>query len=163
VREQTETVAGSSWIRLALTALAFASIPCAAAGQAAPPIQFEGRIDALTGSAWALHAGLGATAPLGTYVRYGVIAGLGGGATGLSGRTDFLARFTLDPFRDKRWAPYGAGGVSAVFGESSRTSLLLVLGIEGPARRGLAPAIELGFGGGVRAGVVLRQAFPRRR
>ena len=105
----------------------------------------------------------GASAPLGTYVRFGAVGGIGGGASGLSGRTDLLARFTLDPFRASRWAPYATGGVSAVYGEDSRTSLLLLLGIEGPARGGLAPAIEFGFGGGFRVGVALRQAFPRRR
>lgn len=133
------------------------------AAQTAPPVQFEARADALTGSDWALHAGLGVTAPLGTYVRFGAVGGIGGGANGLSGRTDLIARFTLDPFRAKRWAPYGTGGVSAVYGEDSRINLLLTMGIEGPARGGLAPAIEFGFGGGFRAGVALRQAFPRRR
>lgn len=148
---------------LALAALALAASPSVAATQAAPPVQFEGRVDALTGSDWALHAGAGVTAPLGTYVRFGAVAGIGGGANGLSGRTDLIARFTLDPFRAKRWAPYGTGGVSAVYGENSRTGLLLLMGLEGPARGGLAPAIEFGFGGGFRAGVALRQAFPRRR
>lgn len=143
--------------------MALASGPAAAGAQAAPPIQFEGRVDALTGRDWAVHAGLGVTAPLGTYVRFGAVGGIGGGANGLSGRTDLIARFTFDPFREKRWAPYGTGGVSAVYGEDSRVSLLLLAGIEGPARSGVAPAIEFGFGGGFRAGVILRQAFPRRR
>ncbi len=153
----------SSSVRLALAALALLSSASAAAAQAAPPVQFEGRVDALTGGDWAIHAGIGASAPLGTYVRFGAVGGIGGGASGLSGRTDLLARFTLDPFRASRWAPYATGGVSAVYGEDSRTSLLLLLGIEGPARGGLAPAIEFGFGGGFRVGVALRQAFPRRR
>ena len=150
-------------MRLALTALMLFSAASAAAAQAAPRVQLEGRVDALTGGDWAVHAGIGATAPLGTYVRFGAVAGIGGGASGLSGRTDLLARFTLDPFRASRWAPYATGGVSALFGEDSRTSILLLLGVEGPPRRGLAPAIEFGFGGGFRAGVALRQAFPRRR
>lgn len=150
-------------MRLALAALTLLSSASAAAAQAAPPVQFEGRVDALTGGDWAIHAGIGASAPLGTYVRFGAVGGIGGGASGLSGRTDLLARFTLDPFRASRWAPYATGGVSAVYGEDSRTSLLLLLGIEGPARGGLAPAIEFGFGGGFRVGVALRQAFPRRR
>jgi hypothetical protein len=156
-------VPDSSSVRLALAALTLLSSASAAAAQAAPPVQFEGRVDALTGGDWAIHAGIGASAPLGTYVRFGAVGGIGGGASGLSGRTDLLARFTLDPFRASRWAPYATGGVSAVYGEDSRTSLLLLLGIEGPARGGLAPAIEFGFGGGFRAGVALRQAFPRRR
>ena len=148
---------------LALAALLLASSGSVATAQAAAPVQFEGRVDALTGGDWAVHAGFGVTAPLGTYVRFGTVGGIGGGANGLSGRTDLIARFTLDPFRTKRWAPYGTGGVSAFYGESSRTSLLLLMGLEGPPRGGLAPAIEFGFGGGFRAGVALRQAFPRRR
>lgn len=159
-------MSGSSSRRLALAALAalaLTSSASVAAAQAAPRAQFEGRVDALTGSDWALHAGIGATAPLGTYVRFGAVAAIGGGANGPGGRTDLIARFTLDPFRAKRWAPYATGGVSAVYGESSRTSLLLLLGVEGPARGRLAPAIEFGFGGGFRAGAALRQAFPRRR
>lgn len=156
-------MSGSSSIRLALVALALASSASAPAAQAAPPVQFEGRVDALTGSDWMLHAGAGVTAPLGTYVRFGAVGGIGGGANGLSGRTDLIARFTLDPFRVKRWAPYATGGVSAVYSDNSRASILLLLGIEGPERGGLAPAIEFGFGGGFRAGVVLRQAFLRRR
>lgn len=160
---QAGKVPDSDRVRVALTALMLFSFASAAAGQTAPPVQLEGRVDALTGGDWAVHAGIGATAPLGTYVRFGAAAGIGGGASGVSGRTDFLARFTLDPFRASRWAPYVTGGVSAVYGEDSRTSLLLLVGVEGPARGRMAPAIEFGFGGGFRAGLALRQAFPRRR
>lgn len=156
-------MAASSSIRLALAALALGSAPAMATAQAAPAAQFEARADVLTGSDWAVHAGLGVTTPLGTYVRFGAVGGIGGGAHGVSGRTDLIARFTFDPFREKRWAPYGTGGVSAVYGEDSRVSLLLLAGFEGPPRRGVAPAIEFGFGAGFRAGVALRQAFPRRR
>lgn len=147
----------------ALAALVLVGAPAGAAAQQAPPLQFEIRLDAITGDAWAIHAGLGVTAPLGTYVRFGVAGGLGGGADGMSGRTDLIARFTLDPFREKRWAPYGVGGVSARYGGESRTYLVLMAGFEGPMLGGVAPAIEAGFGGSFRAGVILRQAFPRRR
>lgn len=137
--------------------------PAAAAAQNTPPVQAEARIDAIAGDAWAIHAGLGVTAPLGTYARFGIVGGLGGGAGGISGRTDLIARFTLDPFRERRWAPYGAGGVSARYGEGSATYIILLAGVEGPVRGGLTPAIEFGFGGSFRAGVVLRQSFARRR
>lgn len=146
-----------------LAAVTLGGTPIAVAAQAPPPLQMEVRLDALTGSQWAVHAGFGITAPLGTYARYGVVGGLGAGAGGVSGRTDLTARFTLDPFREKRWAPYGVGGVSARYGEPSRAYLVLMAGIEGPAMGRVAPAIEAGFGGGFRAGVILRQAFPRRR
>lgn len=129
----------------------------------APPLQLEARVDAFTGDAWAIQGGLGITAPLGTYVRFGVVGGIGPGADGLSGRTDLIARFTLDPFRNKRWAPYGVGGVSARFGGRSRTNIVLMAGVEGPPMGRFAPAIEAGFGGSFRAGFALRQAFPGRR
>lgn len=135
----------------------------AATAQSAPPVLWEARLDAFTGNAWAIHGGLGVTAPLGTYVRFGVVGGIGAGAGGVSGRTDLIARFTFDPFREKRWAPYGVFGLSGRYGEGSGANLILMGGVEGPARRGVAPAIEAGFGGGARVGVVLRQAYPRRR
>lgn len=117
----------------------------------------------MTGRDWAVHAGLGVSAPLGTYVRAGVVSALGAGDSGFSGRTDLFARFTLDPFRDRRWAPYGVGGVSARYGGVSKTSLILMAGVEGPPMGRVATAIEAGFGGSFRLGVVLRQAFARRR
>ncbi|MGI8619997.1 MAG: hypothetical protein ACR2L6_13055 [Gemmatimonadaceae bacterium] len=155
-------ISSSTARAVAALALALACAPPGAA-QSAARLQPELRLDALTGDPWAVHAGLGVTAPLGTYVRVGVVQGAGGGEGGFSGRTDLVARFTFDPFRDRRWAPYAAGGVSARYGRESRTDLVLLAGAEGPARRGLAPAVEFGFGGGFRAGVILRRAFPRRR
>lgn len=150
--------------RAALGALVATLLAGAQAGaQDAPRLQPEARLDVMTGPAWAVHAGLGVTAPLGTYVRFGVVGGIGPGAGGMTGRGDLIARFTLDPFRERRWAPYGAGGVSARFGDGSRNYLLLLAGVEGPARRGIAPAFELGVGGGFRAGVILRRALARRR
>lgn len=134
-----------------------------APAQGTPAYQAEVRLDAFVDER-AIHAGLGVTAPLGTYVRYGVVGGLGGGSLGVSGRTDLIARFTLDPFREKRWAPYGVGGVSVRYGGSSTpANLVLLAGIEGPPMGRVAPAIEAGFGGSFRAGIALRQAFPRRR
>lgn len=150
--------------RPALAALTAAMIAVADAGaQKAPRLLEEGRLDAFAGEPWAVHAGLGATAPLGTYVRFGPVVALGTGAGGVSGRADLVARFTLDPFRERRWAPYAAGGVSWRFGEGARNALMLLAGMEGPARRGFAPAVELGLGGGFRAGVILRRAVPGRR
>lgn len=147
---------------IALGAISVIAAPGVAA-QAAPPLQSEVRIDAITGSDWAVQAGYGVTIPLGTYVRLGLVGGLGSGAGGLSGRTDLIARFTLDPFRDRRWAPYAVGGASALYGGASRAYIVLMGGVEGPAIGRVAPAIEAGLGGSFRVGVILRQAFPGRR
>lgn len=134
-----------------------------AGAQDSAPVQYETRLDAIMGSQWAVHAGLGVSMPLGTYVRYGAVAGIGAGADGLSGRTDLIARFTLDPFRERRWAPYAVLGVSGRFGGRPRQDVLLLAGAEGPTLGKVAPAIEVGFGGGIRAALVLRQSFLRRR
>jgi hypothetical protein len=46
---------------------------------------------------------------------------------------------------------------------SARGYLLAVVGVEGRRRGAWAPSVELGFGGGVRLGVVLRRARPDAR
>lgn len=143
--------------------LAFLAPLSRAQSQDAPRTQVEARIDGFTGDDWAVHAGVGISAPLGTYVRFGPVAGVGTGAHGVSSRIDLVARFTLDPFREKPWAPFAVGGISARFDDSSRQYLVLMAGIEGPVRRGWATALEFGFGGAFRAGVALRQATPKRR
>ena len=137
--------------------------PALSETQQAPPVQLEARLDAFTGDQWAVHAGAGVTRPLGTYVRFGIVGGVGAGADGFSGRADLIARFALDPFRERRWAPYAVGGISARFDDSSRQFLLLMAGLEGPVRGGFVPAVEFGFGGSLRFGLALRQGVPRRR
>ena len=97
---------------------------------------------------------------------------------GPSARADLMARFLLDPFREARWGPYAGAGLSVRAEEErhvgdgdvakervrSRGFLLLALGVEGPELgNGVMPALELGFGGGTRLGLVLRQARPGRR
>jgi hypothetical protein len=78
---------------------------------------------------------------------------------------DAVARFLLDPFAEHRWGPYAGGGVSVRFDahERGRSYLLLLLGIEGAPGPGIVPAVELGVGGGWRAGVVLRRGREDRR
>lgn len=96
---------------------------------------------------------------------------MGAGADGLEARTDLISRFSLDPFRQSRWAPYGAAGLSGRFRPAkaggSRGYLLLVLGVEGPLaagkRTGWVPAIEAGLGGGARIAFVLRRGIADRR
>jgi hypothetical protein len=132
-------------------------------------MQPEARIDFIDARASAAHIGLGISIPANTYVRVGVVGALGqawrkGEATG-GGRIDGLVRFVVDPLREFRWAPYAAGGISAMYdgAEDWRGVLVGVLGVEGPAGGGVVPAIEAGFGGGVRVGVALRRAMRGRR
>jgi hypothetical protein len=123
-------------------------------------LQMEGRLDAIIARSTGVEAGLGVSVPSGIYVRSGLVAGIGAGRHGLEGRTDLFSRFSLDPFRQSRWAPYGGAGISGAY-------LLVFLGVEGPLAlgrtSGIVPAFELGLGGGARVGVVLRRGLNARR
>jgi hypothetical protein len=125
----------------------------------------EVRLDGIIARVSAIHLGAGFTFAAGTYVRTGVVAGVGFTRNGLSGRIDGLARFHFDPFRQSRWAPYGGGGISGRFDsdEKGRAYLLLLLGMDGPVYGGATPSFELGLGGGARIGVILRRAAVERR
>lgn len=125
----------------------------------------EGRLDAIASRTPAIHAGIGVTTRLGTYLRSGMVAGVGASRDGLSGRIDLVNRFHLDPFRESRWAPYAGGGLSARFdeGHRARTYLLLTIGVDGPVRRGLTTSVEAGLGGGGRLGIAIRRAAAERR
>ena len=135
------------------------------------PLQMEGRIDAIVAHTTGFEAGLGLSVPAGIYLRSGLVAGIGVGRHGVEGRTDLIARFSLDPFRQSRWAPYGGGGISGRYrsnlDEGSRAFVLVFLGVEGPLplgqTSGLVPAFELGLGGGARFAVILRRGINARR
>jgi hypothetical protein len=129
-----------------------------------PPVQFELRADLLGGPPAGMQAGLGANVAAGYYVRLGVDAAAGGsmhdGDAVASGRVDVTARYLLDPFREFKWGPYFGGGFTAQWDRRAvrRGDLLLLAGLEGPARAGWRTAFEVGLGGGARLGVVLRRA-----
>jgi hypothetical protein len=123
----------------------------------------ELRVDVLGGRQTSVQLGAGAQIPVGPYVRVGAIAGVGApvtsGSSGAVGRLDVLARFLIDPFRQARWGLSAGGGVSlrAEARDRVRPNLLLVLDLEGPrSSRGFSPALQLGVGGGVRAGIGFR-------
>ena len=135
----------------------------------APRLQPEVRADFIDARAPAAHIGVGLSVPASTYVRLGIVAGAGqawrnGDATA-AGRVDGLVRFVVDPLREFRWAPYGAGGIGAMYDGSDewRAVLVGVLGVEGPATGRVVPAVEVGFGGGARFSVVIRRAMRGRR
>lgn len=134
-------------------------------------LQSEARLDAIFARSSAVHSAFGFTVPAGIYVRSGLIAGIGAGRHGVEGRSDLIARFSFDPFRQNRWAPYAGAGLSGRYRSKldggSRGYLLVYLGVEGPLplgeRKGWVPAVEVGLGGGVRVGLVLRQGVNARR
>lgn len=155
----------------AVLALTFAA-PCVALSQTPrQPLQLEGRIDAIVAKTAGVEAGLGVSVPAGIYVRSGFVAGVGSGRHGVEGRTDLFARFSLDPFRQSRWAPYGGAGISGRYRSEldggSRAYLLVFLGVEGPVPfgrpSGIVPAFEVGLGGGARFAVILRRGINGRR
>ena len=133
--------------------------------------QSEARLDAIFARNSAVEAAYGFTVPAGIYIRSGLVAGIGAGRHGLEGRTDLVSRFSFDPFRQTRWAPYGGGGLSGRYRSKldggSRGYLLVFLGVEGPLplgeRSGWVPAVEVGLGGGARVGLILRRGINARR
>jgi hypothetical protein len=135
------------------------------------PFQSEVRLDAFFARSSAGQLGYGLSVPAGLYVRPGIAAGIGAGRHGVEGRTDVIARFSFDPFRQSRWAPYAGGGLSGRYRSQldggSRAYLLLFLGVEGPLplgeRSGWVPALEVGLGGGGRVGIILRRGINARR
>lgn len=133
------------------------------------PAYAEYRLDAIDGRATSVQAGAGITVPMGVYVRLAAIGALGpqfrDGGTQLTGRTDVIARFLLDPFRQMPVALSMGGGVSVPYERSGRIRPMLtaVIDVEGKRRGGLTPALQVGLGGGVRVGVALRTSALRRR
>jgi hypothetical protein len=120
----------------------------------------------------AATVGGGLLVDAGSYVRVGVLAGVGATRSTAAGRSRvvpaaeaaLVGRFLLDPVRDAARGVYAGGGlaVRAADGDG-RPFVLLVLGVEGRAQRGAAPAVELGVGRGARLSIVLRRARPGRR
>ncbi|HWL39679.1 MAG TPA: hypothetical protein VNO75_05520 [Gemmatimonadaceae bacterium] len=154
-----------------VTVLSVAGPASVAAQAAQQALQAEGRLDALVSEHTAVQAGLGLSVPLGLYLRAGLVLGAGVGRYGLDARSDLIARFSFDPLRQSRWAPYGGGGVSGRFNSTAdggaKAYLLVFAGIEGPLPEGKGagwvPGFEVGLGGGARIGVVLRRGIHARR
>jgi hypothetical protein len=144
------------------TAFVLAAMLVAGVAEGQAPLA---RADAIISGRSAIHVGAGVAWRTGTYLRSGVEAGIGATEEGVSGRIDVVNRFHLDPFRESRWAPYAGGGLSARFEDNSesRLYLLVLFGVDGPAKRGLSTSFEAGFGGGARLGVVIRRASAERR
>jgi hypothetical protein len=152
---------------LAVTALIAAAIPANAQRGTSParPLP-EVRVDYLGRNPDALHIGAGLNVPIGTYVRVELV-GAGGpswneGRSEPSARADVITRFAFDPFRERDWGVSAGGGISVRYDELSpsddrwRTLIAIVLDLEGPVRRTVTPALQLGLGGGARVGLVLR-------
>jgi hypothetical protein len=161
------------------TALASAAyfllVPGVARAQDHAPIRPEVRLDATAATIQRLEAGAGAAFPLGTYVRFALVAAGGVGRDTradaahdgriATARADAIARFEIDPFHQSKRGFYGGGGVSYLAAERDRgrVYLTLVAGVELRDVSHMTPAIELALGGGVRLGVALRRSGGRWR
>jgi hypothetical protein len=149
-----------------------ATLPVAGGGQVVQQrIQSELRLDGIFARSSGVEAAYGFTVPVGIYVRSGIVAGAGVGRHGAEGRTDFIARFSFDPFRQTRWAPYAGAGLSGLYRSEldggARAYILVFLGVEGPLPlgelSGWVPAAEVGLGGGARVGLIFRRGVNARR
>lgn len=143
--------------------LACVSTRLSAQQQLRVPTYAEFRGDVIVARRTAVEAGAGLVIPAGLYVRTAIDAAggvtVGEGSTRASGRVDIISRFLLDPYREVPIGVSMGGGVSVPFASGDRNVrpyLTAVVDIEGRRRGKLTPAIQLGFGGGTRIGVVLR-------
>jgi hypothetical protein len=157
-----------------LAALTLASAPLHAQAPArTSAVVPEARLDGAFGREGGAFGGVGLFGDAGLYTRLGVVALLGAArgpadsarGTAAAGRLEALARFHLDPLRLSRRGTYLGGGIAAALraGAAPRWQLVALLGVEGAARGGMAPALEVGLGGGVRVGIALRRARAARR
>lgn len=155
------TRGASSAVIAAIIALA-AAAPASAQRVAPPPLRPEWRLEAAAPAR--LEVGGGLSLPAGRYVRIAPMVALGpawrGGTAGLGGRVEVTGRFTLDPFDQVRWTPYGAGGVALACppGAPCAPRLVARIGVEGPPSGGWRLAAEAGVGDGAHLTIGWRRA-----
>ncbi len=148
--------------RAALAWLLLGLAPRAARAQDIPPHP-ELRADLLGPAPYSLQLGAGVNLGAGYYQRIELDAAAGArqrsGTLVGAGRVDALMRLLLDPFGMRRWGLSLAGGVSVRYeaGDKLRPYLAGALDFEGPIQHGVRVAYQVGFGGGVHVGVVIRR------
>lgn len=162
-------VSGHKFVALLVLALGFFAHSRAGA-QNQPPPYAEYRADGIFGRGTSAQGGVGASIPLGIYVRLGVDAAAGATwrdqTTRTSGRVDVIGRFLLDPFRETPVGLSFGGGVSVPYTDGDprvRPYLTVVIDVEGRMHGPVTPALQVGLGGGTRVGVVLRASKARWR
>jgi hypothetical protein len=157
---------------LALSFVALAACVSSAGAQGPARVRLEGRLDLVHAkpsgrgewSTTAVQGGFGGALTVSRYLRLALIGAagttFGPGAERSSGRIDAGARFVLDPEFLERWGTYVTVGLSLrrEHDPDWRGYLATSLGLEGPRLGRVAPFFEIGYGGGTRLGVGLRQA-----
>lgn len=127
------------------------------------------RTDLLIGRDLGAQAAVGAVLVSAYNVRLQADAGYGGVSRDVgwtqTGRIDLVTRWLSDPFRASRWGINLSGGVGLGVEERRRATAVAIvaLGVEGPSDGAWVPGVEVGLGGGVRAGFTLRRPGARRR
>lgn len=138
---------------------------------AAPPDRFHPafRADAIVDRDPGAQVAAGVVAIAAYNLRLALDLGVGGvrrqAGWNTAGRVDLLARWLSDPFRESRWGLNAGGGLGMQLerGQAPRPVAIVTLGLEGRGDGAWAPGVELGLGGGVRAGFTLRRIPTRRR
>jgi hypothetical protein len=149
----------SAAVRLVMGGMLSLLVARQAAGQLRPEL----RADVIGPRPYSVQPGAGLITALGYYAR--VSANVGYAIESEPAfiadrwRVDVMSRFLLDPFRQQRWGLSLGGGLSV----RRRTFMLVVVDLEGPAMAGWLPALQVGAGGGFRAGLALRRAVAGRR
>lgn len=152
-------------LALVLAALGGALAARDAAAQQNPVVRPELRLDATSARVPRLEGSAGLVVPAGVYVRLALTGGAGvarvNGAARSAARGDAIARFELDPLRQRARAAYFGAGLTwlGAEGARSRAYLALVGGVELKTRFGWVPVVEAGLGGGARVGLALRRGM----
>ena len=166
---------------VAIVAIVGAGKLGAQTGPPSPPLTNELRVDARFSRHNVAEAGWSLIIPSGVYVRLALTAA-GGYAWRekrwtRESRYEATSRFLLDPFRESRVGLSIGGGVGftnsdgllsapKAAGERSvrwRPYLAAILDLELRKTAGLTPAVQVGIGGGFRAGLLIRSSTRRWR
>jgi hypothetical protein len=170
----------TAW-RLAGCASLVASALGAQSGPPLPRITNEAQVNARWSRSNALEVGWSVIIPASPYIRTSLTA-----ATGRilrdqvwqrESRYEITTRFLLDPFRQSRYGlSFGAGAGTTnsdgLFGRANplgerpqrwRPFMAVIADLELRKSAGLTPAVQVGIGSGIRAGLVVRSAMNRWR
>ena len=162
-------------------ALVLAHAAHAQSGPPLPRLMNEGGVNGRWSRSNATEASFGLIIPASPYVRTTITAAAGyiwrDQVWARESRYEGTARFLLDPFRQSRYGlSFGAGvgttNSDGLYGRPDplgnrpqrwRPYLVLISDLELRQTAGLTPAVQVGIGSGIRAGLVLRSATNRWR